>query len=147
MFPVAKYDSRVSRVLRKGDAFAVCMLCAKMYAASPSMTTRLKFSSFQMSLFCTRRKLKLRERADRFAAKVQSSQNIPEFKILLRKLYMATHPDLIRSHDNNLAEINDISIRRLNGVISTVKNIGDFPPASNEVIPFYIKTQNKNSII
>ena len=71
--------------------------------------------------------------------KVKSNENIPEFKSLLRKLYLAAHPDLLRSDHPELSNVNNSSMQKLNGILNTIKSPNSFPTAGCEEIPFYIK--------
>mmetsp|Transcript_26374 Transcript_26374/g.26622 ORF Transcript_26374/g.26622 Transcript_26374/m.26622 type:complete len:176 (-) Transcript_26374:177-704(-) len=91
------------------------------------------------ALISTKRKAIQREKAMKFAAKQRASQNLPEFKTLLWKFYRSVHPDLIRSSSKEKADINDVSMQKLNGILSTVKNYNEYPHAVNSELPFYFK--------
>jgi hypothetical protein len=54
-------------------------------------------------------------------------------------LYLSAHPDLLLSHSETMASINDNSMKELNGVLSTVKLPSEYPPAIDKVFVFYMK--------
>jgi len=74
--------------------------------------------------------------------KFKDSNNLPEFKDLLRQLYRSSHPDLIRSANPEMSIINDISLQKLNGILSTIKERNEFPAATIQDIPFFVKKPN-----
>jgi len=71
--------------------------------------------------------------------KLKTNENVPEFKSLLRKLYLVAHPDLLQSEHPEYSIVNNTSMQKLNGVLNTIKAPNSFPVASCEEIPFYIK--------
>jgi hypothetical protein len=57
----------------------------------------------------------------------------------MKKLYMKSHPDLLRAVSEEKASINDSSMQIVNGILSTVKENKEFPVASTQSIPFYVR--------
>jgi hypothetical protein len=57
----------------------------------------------------------------------------------MKKLYMKSHPDLLRAISDEKASINDSSMQIVNGILSTVKENKEFPVASTQSIPFYVR--------
>ncbi len=96
-----------------------------------------------------RKKQRDRERAERFSAKLKASDssNLPQFTDLLKKLYMRSHPDLLRASDPEKAAINDSSMQVLNGILTTVKAQTEFPTANLQTIPFYVRKSNSVELI
>lgn len=92
-------------------------------------------------LSTTRRKLRDRERAQKFSAKQkgQDDSSLPLFSTLMKKLYMKSHPDLLRAVSEEKATVNDASMQIINGILSTVKENKEFPVASTQSIPFYVR--------
>eukprot|EP01038_Epipyxis_sp_PR26KG_P004090 gene4090-5838_t len=67
--------------------------------------------------------------------------DLPSFSNLLRQLYLRSHPDLLRSTNPELADINDQSMQIVNGLLSTVKEYNQYPPQTILNIPFHVKNQ------
>eukprot|EP01041_Mallomonas_annulata_P004440 gene4440-8849_t len=93
-------------------------------------------------MFSTKRKITQRERAMQYAAKHKVEANLPEFKSLLWKLYRTAHPDLVRPVSSEKADINDTSMQKLNGILSTIKCYNEYPAAIISEIPFYLKSSD-----
>lgn len=49
------------------------------------------------------------------------------------------HPDLLLSYSEAMSKVNDNSLKELNGVLSTVKQPSEYPPAIDKVFVFYLK--------
>ena len=60
------------------------------------------------------------------------------FSHLLRQLYKKTHPDLLRSKCASSAEHNDKQWQVVNGILSTVKEGGAYPPAISSHISLFM---------
>ena len=92
------------------------------------------------SNFSSNRKLRQKQKRDQYQQKIQSmnESNLPLFSDLIKKIYLKSHPDLIRSHSADRAAVNDASMQSLNGVLSTIKTTEEFPPATDKMIPFFI---------
>ena len=90
----------------------------------------------------SRRKERLRERAQRYQAKFAEDPDRPSLQALLRSLYMRAHPDVIRHSQPDLADVNNASMQVLNGVLSTLKVHNSYPPRLNQTIPFHVKTND-----
>ena len=69
----------------------------------------------------------------------KEDETLPDFPALLRNLYKKVHPDLLRARSPIEADINDSSMKELNGVLSTLKGYNEYPPAMVKNISFYVK--------
>jgi hypothetical protein len=76
--------------------------------------------------------------------RVTSSQTI-DFNILLRQLYMKTHPDILRSLNKDMADVNEESMQVLNNILTTIKST-EYPPKMIKSLPFYIKNEISESL-
>jgi hypothetical protein len=96
------------------------------------------------------RKQRLKERRTRIFddSSSDSSVNntIPDFQALLRQFYKRGHPDLLRASHPDYATINDQSFQELNGILSSIKTPGEFPPAMIKSVPFYLKKNGAVSL-
>lgn len=100
----------------------------------------LSLKSF--SSVASRRKTRIREKALRYAEKSKNmydESTLPLFADLMRKIYLRSHPDLLRASHPDKADINDASMQEVNGVLTTVKINTEFPTACKKTIPFYVK--------
>ena len=70
--------------------------------------------------------------------KVIDAKDMPKFGTLLKQVYKKSHPDLLSSSHPDLAQVNDQSIQLLNGVLSSVKTMGEFPPQIVQTIPLHL---------
>ena len=70
--------------------------------------------------------------------KVIDAKDMPKFGTLLKQVYKKSHPDLLSSSHPELAQVNDQSIQLLNGVLSSVKTMGEFPPQIVQTIPLHL---------
>jgi hypothetical protein len=103
-------------------------------------TTATATSAENSNSLGSRRKERLKQRADRYQAKFVPDTNRPKLQSLLRTLYMRSHPDIIRHSEPGYADINSESMQLLNGVLSTLKEPNQYPPRISQVIPFYCKS-------
>jgi hypothetical protein len=107
----------------------------KGLSGSPQMVACCQFST-------SNRKQRLRARQLKFSARNKSLYDesaLPVFADLMRKIYLRSHPDLLRSTSTEKAAINDTSMQSLNGVLSLCKTIKEFPANTDKFIPFYVK--------
>lgn len=89
-----------------------------------------------------RKKQRNREKNAQFAMRSKAlydESSLPSFADLMRKIYLRSHPDLLRSSSPEKASVNDISMQSLNGILSVVKANTEFPSYNDRVIPFYVK--------
>ena len=75
-----------------------------------------------------------------------SDLSLPEFPSLIRNLFKKIHPDILRARSPLEADINDSSIKELNGVLSTLKIYNQFPPVMSKTIIFYVKSNDSNDL-
>ncbi len=68
----------------------------------------------------------------------KNGEGLPFFMALMRQIYKKVHPDLLRSSYPDLAKVNDESMQLINGVLSTIKNFGEYPPQIIKTIPFHM---------
>jgi len=71
-------------------------------------------------------------------SKEKSGEGLPLFMPLMRQIYKKVHPDLLRNSHAELAKVNDNSMQVLNGVLSTIKMFGEYPPQIIKNIPFHM---------
>ena len=86
-----------------------------------------------------------RSRMHDFKSKVESDESLPLFPTLLRNFYKKVHPDLLRAQSPMEAEVNDSSMKELNGVLSSIKVYNEHPPAMVKNIAFYVKGSSGGS--
>ena len=79
-----------------------------------------------------------------YKGNVESDESLPVFPNLLRSFYKKVHPDLLRAQSPMEAEVNDTSMKELNGVLSSIKVYNEHPPAMVKNIAFYVKGNNSN---
>jgi hypothetical protein len=75
-------------------------------------------------------------------SKIKTGEGLPLFMPLMRQIYKKVHPDLLRSAHPELAKVNDNSMQVLNGVLSTIKMFGEYPPQIIKNIPFHMLDGN-----
>jgi len=75
-------------------------------------------------------------------SKMKSGEGLPLFMPLMRQIYKKVHPDLLRNSHPELARVNDTSMQVLNGVLSTIKEFGEYPPQIIKNIPFHMLDGN-----
>ena len=76
---------------------------------------------------------------------MESDETLPVFPNLLRSFYKRVHPDLLRAHSPMEADVNDSSMKELNGVLSSIKVYNEHPPAMVKNIVFYVKSSGSKS--
>ena len=75
---------------------------------------------------------------------LESDESLPVFPNLLRNFYKKVHPDLLRAQSPMEADVNDSSMKELNGVLSSIKVYGEHPPAMVKNITFYVRGYSDN---
>ena len=75
---------------------------------------------------------------------IGEANQLPEFNYLIKSFYKKAHPDIIRSHNQQYANENDIAFQQLNSIISTIKT-NEFPPLISKTILFHMKSNDHNS--
>jgi Domain of unknown function (DUF4460) len=98
-------------------------------------------------------KAKQRERRKNFEARwkqgdvgADKADSFPQFSSLLRVLYKKSHPDLLRASHPELAEANDVSMRTLNGILTTLKQYNEYPAQIIQTLPFHLKNPKTGAI-
>jgi Domain of unknown function (DUF4460) len=98
-------------------------------------------------------KAKQRERRKNFEARwkqgdagAEKTDSLPQFSSLLRVLYKKSHPDLLRASHPELAEANDVSMRTLNGILTTLKQYNEYPAQIIQTLPFHMKNSKTGAI-
>ena len=81
---------------------------------------------------------RLKQAPSTAGAEGAASTTAPTFSALLRQLYKKTHPDLLRSKCATSAEHNDKQWQLLNGILSTIKEGGAYPPAINQHVKLFM---------
>ena len=72
---------------------------------------------------------------------IGEANQLPEFNYLIKSFYKKAHPDIIRSHNQQYANENDIAFQQLNSIISTIKT-NEFPPLISKTILFHMKSND-----
>ena len=76
----------------------------------------------------------------------QDDESLPEFSTLMRSLYKKVHPDILRARSPIEADVNDSSMKELNGVLSSIKGYNEYPPAMIKQILFYVKAPGSDEL-
>lgn len=76
----------------------------------------------------------------------ENDESLPDFPSLLRKFYLKIHPDLLRAKAPLEADLNDSSMKDLNGVLSTLKGYNEYPAAMNKQITFYMTVKGSDDL-
>jgi hypothetical protein len=77
----------------------------------------------------------------------EPSEVIPDFNQLLRNFYKRSHPDLLRHSHPQFAEVNDDSLQVLNGVLSTIKVLDQYPPMLKKDVTFYLRSTSDRQVV
>ena len=128
------------------------MLCSfrSRSAGLKSFTTSNLFFARSLSSSANRKKERHRQRIAQFAERTKNlydESHLPAFADLMRKIYLRSHPDLLRSSSPEKAAINDESMQSLNGILSIVKTNKEFPAFTDKFIPFYVKIGNEFQLV
>lgn len=95
------------------------------------------------AMFSSKKRQKFLDRLEKYQNKNNvDGSALPSFSGLLRKIYMKSHPDLLKASHPEYASVNDDSIQVLNGIISTIKEANQYPPQIVKTIPFHVKNGN-----
>jgi len=90
---------------------------------------------------------------NRYNAKAKQSNKVlaSNINVLLRQFYKQTHPDILRSSNSQYADSNSDSMQVLNGILTTIKGVNQYPQRMYTEIPFFVKsndgTINKVSLV
>lgn len=97
-----------------------------------------------------RKTLRHKQRTAQFAERnkaMYDESSLPVFADLMRKIYMRSHPDLLRASAPEKAAVNDSSMQSLNSVLTIVKRNKEFPTAADKAIPFHVKIDDEVQLV
>jgi hypothetical protein len=115
--------------------------------SSAAIFASRRFISRSTGLCASRGRADKRERQERRgqkgngikeAVEAESVDGVPSFAPLMRQIFRKMHPDLLKASFPTLSRENDASLQILNGILTSIKKYGEYPPQIVKNIPFHM---------
>jgi hypothetical protein len=72
------------------------------------------------------------------AVEAESVDGVPSFAPLMRQIFRKMHPDLLKASFPALSRENDANLQILNGILTSIKKYGEYPPQIVKNVPFHM---------